>query len=172
MGTSTTSSPPDRRPRWADVAARPDADAGRRAGSVAAAICNAVLLWVSHQLLDWQWPRFLTPEFQDVLPIVSASFVATIVANLLFVAYDARWFTSLLNAVTSAISLTAGIRLLQVFPFDFSTYATDWSWLVRLVLVVGVIGTAVAVVVYTVRLLEEAIRAGHPAPRDGSAPPT
>jgi hypothetical protein len=163
---------PGRRPPWwrrIDVHGRPRPAAERRAGYVAAAIVNSVLLWVAHQLLDWGWPSFLTPEFDEVLPIVSASFVASIVANVLFVVHDPPWFRSLLDAVTSAISLTAGIRVLQVFPFDFSTWGTDWSWLVRTVLVVGVVATAIAVVVHTVRLLDEAIRLGLP---DRAAEPT
>ncbi len=155
MTAPTAPSPPEQRERPAERAPAP----GRRAGYVATVIVNAVLLWISHQLLDWGWPRFLTEDFDEVLPIVSASFVAAIVANLAFVVYDPRWFTSLLEALTSAISLAAGIVVLRVFPFDFSSYAHDWSWLVRTVIVVGIVATAITLVVQLARLLDEATRA-------------
>lgn len=155
MTAPTAPSPPEQRERTAV----PPAASGRRAGYVATVIVNAVLLWISHQLLDWGWPRFLTDDFDEVLPIVSASFVAAIVANLAFVVYDPRWFSSLLEALTSAISLAAGIVVLRVFPFDFSSYARDWSWLVRTVIVVGIVATAITLVVHLGRLLDEATRA-------------
>ncbi len=152
MTAPTAPSPPEQREHPAARAPSP----GRRAGYVATVIVNAVLLWISHQLLDWDWPRFLTEDFDEVLPIVSASFVAAIVANLAFVVFDPRWFTSLLEALTSAISLAAGIAVLRVFPFDFSSYAHDWSWMVRTVIVVGIIATAVTLVVHLAHLLDEA----------------
>jgi hypothetical protein len=152
MTAPTAPSPPDQR---AHAAARTPAT-GRRAGYVATVVVNAVLLWIAHQLLAWGWPRFLTEEFDEVLPIVSASFVATIVANLVFVVADPRWLTSLLEALTSAISLAAGIVVLRVFPFDFSSYAHDWSWLLRIVIVVGIVATAITLVVRLAHLLDEA----------------
>ena len=41
---------------------------GRRSGYVVAVAINAALLWVTHQLLDWGWPRFLTEDFEELLP--------------------------------------------------------------------------------------------------------
>ena len=45
---------------------------GRQFGYFVAVACNIALLWVSHQLLDWGWPRFLTDEFTSVLPWITA----------------------------------------------------------------------------------------------------
>ena len=39
-----------------------------------------------------------------------------------------------------------------MFPVDFSTYARDWSWLVRTLLILGIVGGAIAVIVDLVRL--------------------
>jgi hypothetical protein len=138
--------------------------AGRRAGYVAAIVVNLVLLWIVHHLLDWDWPRFLTDEFDDVLPVLTASIIATIVANAVFVVFDPPWFRHLANVVTSAIALACAVVVSRVFPFDFSDYATDWTWLARLVVVVGVVGTAVAVVVNTVSLVLDVARAGRSSP--------
>lgn len=126
---------------------------GRRFGYLVAAAINGVLLWVSHHLLEWGWPKFLTEDFEEVLPILSLSLVATIVANLLYLLYDARWFTALAEAVTAALSLASAVRTWQVFPFDFSTTARDWSTLARVVIAVGIVGLAIAVVANVARFV-------------------
>jgi hypothetical protein len=123
------------------------AAAGRRFGYVLAVAINGVLLWVAHQLLDWQWPRFLTEDFDQLLPILTVSFVASMVANALFVLADPPWFKAVAGVVTSAISLAVSIRTWQVFPFDFSTYAVDWSTLVRVLVALGIAGSAIATLV-------------------------
>ena len=140
---------------------------GRRFGYLLAAAINGVLLWVSHHLLEWGWPSFLTEDFEQVLPILSASFVATIVANVLFVAHDPRWFRALAESVTSALSLVAAVRMWQVFPFDFSTMARDWSTLARVLIAVGIAGLAVAVVANVVTFLA-AVAAGPGSRREQS----
>lgn len=140
-------------------------EAGRRAGYVAAIAVNLILLWVAHHLLEWGWPRFLTDEFDDVLPILTLSIVATIVANALFVVFDPKWFQHLANLVTSAIALVCAVVVSRVFPFDFTDYATDWTWLARLVVVLGIVGTAIAVVVNAVSVVLDVARAGRSAAR-------
>ncbi len=133
------------------VSGRPTAS--RRFGYLVAIVANAVMLYLAHHLLAWGWPRFLTDDFEQLLPIVTVSFVAGMVANAAFICFDAAWFKSLANIVTSAISFVVALRTFQVFPFDFSGYDHDWSWLVRLVLVVGMVGAAISVVVETVRVI-------------------
>ena len=122
--------------------------------------CNLVLLWIAHRLLEWQWPRFLTVEFDDLLPVLSASIVVSIVANLLWVAFDPPWFKALGSIVTSAFAIAVGLRTLEVFPFDFSTYARDWSGLVRVVVVLGIVGSAAGVVVNILKLVSSAAVGG------------
>ncbi len=131
----------------------PRTTAGARAGHVVAALVNLVLLWVSHQLLDWGWPTFLTEDFERVLGIVTASFVASIVAELLQVASPTWALHRLADIVSGAFTVVVGLRMWAVFPFDFSGYATDWSTLVRVLIAVGVVGAGIAVVVNLVRLL-------------------
>ena len=104
---------------------------GRRAGYVIAVAINAVMLWIAHQLLDWGWPRFLTEDFEELLPVITWSLVASIVVNALFVVADPPWFKALCNVVTSAISLAVAVRTWQVFPFDFCpTPSTGRRWCV------------------------------------------
>ena len=138
---------------------------GRKVGYVIAVAINAVLLWVSHQLLDWEWPRFLTQEYERLLGIITVSFVATMVANALFVLVDPPWFKAVANTVTSAISFVVAVRTWQVFPFDFSTYARDWSTLVRAVLLVAMVGTAIATVANLILVPVRGRRRSHPSRR-------
>ena len=119
---------------------------GRRAGYVVAVAVNALALWVARHLLEWGWPRFLTDEFDQLLPILTASFVASMVVNALFVLADPPRFKALGNMVTSAISLVVAVRTWQVFPFDFSTYAFDWTWVARLVIVLAAVGSGISMV--------------------------
>lgn len=136
---------------------------GRRIGYLVAIAVNVVILWIANNLLEWEWPRFLTPDFDEVLPILSASIIASIVVNALWVLYDRRWFKAMGDIVTSAFGLAVCVRTLQVFPFDFSTYAHDWSWLVRLVMWVGIVGSAISVLVNLAKLVSSATTRPTPA---------
>jgi hypothetical protein len=66
--------------------------------------------------------------------------------------FDPPWFKSLTRIGLNLISLIVTIRMLQVFPFDFSGYRFDWEIVTRVVLILAIIGTAIAVVVETVKL--------------------
>ena len=119
---------------------------GRRGGYVIAIAMNAVGLWVTRRLLEWGWPRFLTDDFDELLPILTVSFVAGMVVNALFVVADPPRFKALCNLVTSVISLVVAVRTWQVFPFDFSSYAFDWTWVARVLIVIAAVGSGIAVV--------------------------
>jgi hypothetical protein len=133
--------------------------AARRFGYFVAILCNVGGIYVANHLLAWGWPRFLTPDFQELLPIVNLSFIASILANGLFIIGDAKWFRSMCDAVTASVSFVVALRTWQVFPFDFSDYARDWSPLFRVVLVLAMVGTAIAVVVNAVTAV---VAVGHP----------
>jgi hypothetical protein len=126
---------------------------GRRFGYLIAIAINAWLLWFVNQLPDWEWPRFLTDEFSDVLPVMTAAIVASIVVNVLFFWYDATWFKSLGNLVAAGFGFAVALRLYQVFPFDFATYASNWSWLARFVVIVALAGTAIGFIAESVKLV-------------------
>jgi hypothetical protein len=74
----------------------PDAGAGagaRSGGYLLAIVINALLLYVVQHLVAWD-VRFITPAWNDVLWAVDLSLQATIVANVLFLIYDARCSTA------------------------------------------------------------------------------
>jgi hypothetical protein len=62
---------------------------------------------------------------------------------------DPPWVRSLGDLVTTGIGLAAAIRIWQVFPFDLSS---GWSAAVRVLLVVAIAGSCIALVVQVVSL--------------------
>lgn len=130
----------------------------RQFGYLVAAAINAVMLYVANRLLEWEWPSFLTQDFDQVLPIVQASLIAGVVINLAYVGFDAPWFKSIGQIVISAIGLAVAVRMFTVFPFDFSRYDFAWDTVARAVIVVAIIGSALGIVVETLKLFRTGLR--------------
>jgi hypothetical protein len=125
---------------------------GRRIGYVVTIACNVALLIVVNNILDWGWFPWLTEELDDVLPVVNASLVASIVVNAVYVGYEPPWFKAVAELGLLIISLIATVRILQVFPFDFSAYEFGWGTLTRWLLGLAIFGVCVAMIVRLVQL--------------------
>lgn len=136
-----------------------DRPAGTAAGYVAAAVVNAILLLAVNSDALWNWLTFVTPDVGLVLPIIRLSLTAAIVVNLAYVVYDARWFHAATQVVVLAINLRATVRMLRVFPFDFAGYDLPWATVVRVVLIVALVGIAIAMLVEVVRFIGAVARA-------------
>ncbi len=129
---------------------RPTAGA-RRFGYMVAIVINVIMLVVVNNILEWGWFSFLTEDFESMIPLINISLVATILANGVYLAYDPAWFKSSSQMVLNLISLIVTIRMYQVFPFDFSASQFDWEPIVRVVIILGIVGTGLAVVVELVK---------------------
>jgi len=92
---------------------------------------------------------FLTSDTGQVLWLVNLSLAAGIAANAVYLAYDPPWVRSLGDLATTGIGLATAIRLWQVFPFALSS---GWSIAVRVLLVVAIAGSCIALVVQIVSL--------------------
>jgi hypothetical protein len=139
-------------PTPADVRRRATV-AARRFGYVLAAAINLAMLYVATHLLEWQWPPWLTARFDDVLPLLSVSLIVTAAFNVAWIAYDARWFKSTGTIVQSIISGAVTVRMLQVFPFDFSAYDFNWESVARAVLILALVGVSIGLVAESVKLI-------------------
>ncbi len=126
---------------------------GRRVGYAIAAAVNVVLLYLVNVRPGWEVLPFLTEDTTAVLGVVNLSLAAGVVVNALWVVADPPWFHALGQLTLSGITLVAAVQILTVFPFDFSSWAFDPSWLVRFVLVVTVVGTGISMLVELVRLV-------------------
>jgi hypothetical protein len=124
----------------------------RRGGYMAAMIVNAIVLYAAHHVLEWGVP-FITASFDDVLWALNLSIGATIIANALFIAYDAAWFRHLAQIVLDGLALLSVYTLYSVFPFDFeSAWLSD---IVNIVLLLTMLAVAIALVVQVVRALTD-----------------
>jgi hypothetical protein len=140
---------------------------GRRVGYAVAIACNVALLVILNNLLEWGWFPWLTADLGRALPYLNASLIASAAANAVYLFYDAQPFKGLAELGLLVVSLVATIRLLQIFPFDFSAYDFAWGTLVRWVLGVGIFGICVGMVVQVTLLARLAVRAaGERPPQD------
>jgi hypothetical protein len=143
---------------------RPSA-AARRFGYLVAIAVNAGLLYIANNLLAWEWPPFLTEDFDRVLPLLNVSIVASMVVNGVYLAFDPRWFKTAGDVVTAVFSLAVVGRTLAVFPFDFTPYSFDWETLTRVLLVLMIVATVTGIVAGTVKVIVDLMR-GSAAPPD------
>ncbi|MEU8233236.1 hypothetical protein AB0C12_26955 [Actinoplanes sp. NPDC048967] len=122
--------------------------AARSFGYTIAVVLNAILLHLVNVNPGWDAVPVLTEDTSQVLLLVNVSLVAGIVANVVYVLYDPPRFKALGDLVTTSISLAVLLRIWVVFPFAID--AREWTLLARTVLVVAMVGTAVAMLVQAV----------------------
>ena len=127
-------------------------EATRRFGYFVAVVVNLVLLWVVNNILAWDVAPFLTDDFEILIPITSISLLFGAAINLAYIWVDSAWFKALTQMISAGIAMAVAIRTYQVFPFDFSAYDFGWTGLLRVVIVIGIVGTAIAVVVEFIKL--------------------
>lgn len=126
---------------------------GRRAGYAVAILVNAILLYAINGWPGWEAVPFLTDDTTRVLGWVNASIVVNIVANAVYLVVDPPRLRAFGELVTSVVALYALTRIWQVFPFDFGADDTvPWTTVARVVLVVAIVGTILAVLVSLVQV--------------------
>lgn len=135
----------------------------RRVGYAVAVAINAALLYVVNVWPGWQALPFLTEDTGQVLALVDLSLVVGVVANVVYLTYDAPWWKSLGDVVTTGVGMAVLVWVWQVFPFDFDGASFNWALLVRVVLVVALVGATIGIVAQVVSLLRRGV--GNPAPR-------
>jgi hypothetical protein len=129
--------------------------ASRRFGYALGIAINVLFIFFINEWPGWQQVPFLTDATNDVLPLVNASLVIGAVVNAIYLIGDPRWLKALGDAFTAVVSFAVILVVLRVFPFDFSAYSFDWAMLVTVMLWVGLIGSAVAVVANLVTMVRE-----------------
>lgn len=125
---------------------------GRQTGYAIAILINLGMLFVVRNVLEWDFLPWLTKGFAEVVPWVSFSLLASIVANLIYEINDARVVKSTGQIGVNLISIVVTYQVLKVFPFDFSSYGFDWGIVVRIVLILAMVGAGIGVVTETIAL--------------------
>jgi hypothetical protein len=116
----------------------------RIAGYVVTIIVTAVMWYVAHNALNWNLP-FITERFVAVLPALEASLGATMIANVLYIAFDPPLFKALAQLGLNVLSLYVLYILYQVFPVDLGV--DTLNWMARLGLNAAAIAVAIGTVV-------------------------
>ena len=113
---------------------------------------NILLLVIVRNVVEWGWFGFLTDDFADVEALIAFALVATILVNLLYIIDDRRVVKSSGQVALNLINLYVSVRILSVFPFDFSEHAFDWGTPVRILLVVAIVGAGIGILAELHRL--------------------
>ncbi|NUR98133.1 MAG: hypothetical protein HOV67_23125 [Kribbellaceae bacterium] len=130
----------------------------RRTGYVISTALNAAMLFAVHAWPGWQRVPFLTSETKDVLGWVTATLLAGLGANIVYLRFDPPWLKSLGDLVITGIGFGAIIRVWQVFPFDFGDASFDWALVVRIMLAIGFFGSIAAMLVQLVVVVADGSR--------------
>ena len=123
-----------------------------------AVIFNIAFLVVVNKVPDWNIV-FITDSFPDVLWALNTSIAVSLAGNLILIFFHPRFLHHLLTAVFSVFGILATSVLLSVFPFEFAELVGEWlNILVRIVLIVGIVGSAIGVVVNVVKAVGAVFR--------------
>lgn len=130
----------------------------RRVGYVFAVLFNAAGLYLINVWPGWETVPFLTGDTRQVLGIVNAVLITSLAVNILYLFTDPRWLVALGGLVTTVLGLIGLIRIWQEFPFDFGDSSIDWTMVFHIGLVVGIVGSCIAIVVQLVQLARGLVR--------------
>jgi hypothetical protein len=117
------------------------------------ALWYGVLVWPG-----WSVLPFLTPATELVLPIVITSFIVGALVNVVWFVHDPAWLRALGNLVTTMVAVAVGVRVWEVFPFDFGA-AEGWPLLVRVLLGLGIVGALIGALTWFIVFVVALIRA-------------
>jgi hypothetical protein len=125
----------------------------RRTGYAVALVVNVALLVGVNAWPGWDVVPFLTQDTTQVVPVVNASIVVNLVVNVGYLFHDPPRVRSAGDLLTLAVGELALLRIWQVFPFDLWSEPFDWTLLVRILLGIAIVGSALGMVVALVGLV-------------------
>jgi uncharacterized membrane protein SirB2 len=126
---------------------------GRRFGYGIAVVINLVMLVIVQNVVEWGWPSFLTEEFAEVVPWISTSLLVSIAANLIYQFDDSPAVKSTGQILVNLVSIAVTYVVLRVFPFDFSSYAFNWTPVVWIVSILAIVGAGIGVLTEAIKLV-------------------
>ena len=121
-------------------------------------IFNIAFLVVVNKVPDWNIV-FIIDSFPDILWALNTYLAVSIAGNLVLIFFHPRFLHHLLNAVFAIFGILATSVMLSIFPFDFSNLVGEWlNILIRIALIVGIVGSAIGVVVNIVKAVGAVFR--------------
>ena len=120
------------------------------------------MLVVVNNVVGWGWFPWLTPAFEDVLPILNVALGVNIAVYIVYMFNDEAWLKAITQILVNILAIVVLVAMLVVYPFDFSAHdfpveisAFDLSWdlVARFVIGFAIFGTAIAVVTEIMKLV-------------------
>ena len=111
---------------------------------ITAIIFNLIFLYIVNNLLNWHI-YFVTNAFNEVLWIINLSIVVSIIGNVLLLLYSPERFRHMVKIIINIISFIAVYIVWKVFPFNF--YNSFYNWGFNILLILAMIGIAIATIV-------------------------
>ena len=108
---------------------------------VAAGVAIAAL-----PLMTASFDRFARRDVELRARLVNASILVSAAVNLVYLVTDPRWLRALGDVVTTGVGIAALVRIRAVFPFTFTDTTLDWTLVANVLLVVGIVGSAIGIV--------------------------
>lgn len=128
--------------------------AARRVGYAIGIAFGFLFLWIVGNVDDWGW-KFITDEWSQMEGLIRTSIIIDLVTYGVFLIADGKVLYYLGKLVSNAFSFFVGIRMFQVFPFDFNELFGGWGWLntvAPILIILGLVALGIALVVRTVKL--------------------
>lgn len=120
-----------------------------------AAIFNFLMLLLANAHAWWRplLGGVVTEAFADMLWAVRLGCIVQIVGNVVLIASHPWWLRRFADLVFATVGMIGAIVGYRVFPLDLSRFG-DWATtLVRVLMIIGIVGSAIAIVVAFVRLI-------------------
>ncbi|PPD57292.1 DUF4870 domain-containing protein [Dehalogenimonas etheniformans] len=151
----------------------PGSRAGRLVGSsISIAWCSALLIFMNfyHQYIAiyhgstsngvtiWTRDPILNQDFHQWLPILNVALFVGIAGNIMTIIWDKYLLREPVKMVIDIFSLAAIISLINIFPFDFSSFpdaiSIDATRVgVRVVLILAAVGTGIGILVRFIKFV-------------------
>jgi hypothetical protein len=111
---------------------------------IVAIIVNLIGFYIFNNLLNWHI-YFVTNAFNEVLWIINLSITVAIIGNVLLLLYSPERLRHGVKIIINIISFIAVYIVWKVFPFNF--YNSFYNWLFGILLILALIGIAIAIIV-------------------------
>lgn len=120
---------------------------------------------VRHGVTEWTMHPILTPGFDLWLPVINFALALSIAGHILLIVNDNFIVHDLMHIVLPIAYIIAFWRLLEIFPFDFYTFA-GWQaaqgleLIARIIIVIVLVALVIAVVINLVKFVITMIQVG------------
>jgi hypothetical protein len=125
---------------------------GRRVGYIIAIIFLVLFMVFINNLRNWNLPfvnSYVTPAFSSWLWAGNLSLSVAIFCNVLFLAYDPRWFRRLMEVIQNGFSLFSTFMFYNIFPLSLPSAVIEQY--VRWGLIIAMALTGLAILVNAVQ---------------------